>query len=213
MTNENLYKAIGGINEKYIEEAKQVKRVKQTVWLKWGALAACLCIIACLSIKTGLNSKINNGVENAFTNLGDEDNVEDFTTANTSNTSEKDVNLGITLSVKDVTPSGLTLVVAQSGGEPTGYLQTGEPYCLFALVGETWKAVEELPLPEGVDGYGWNSLAYNIPMESSTEFEIDWSWIYGELPAGKYRLKKEFVDFRKTADYITVTYTVEFTIE
>lgn len=210
MTNEILYEAVGDINDKYIEEAKQVKRVKQTVWLKWGALAACLCIIAGLSIKTGLNSKINNGVENAFTNFGDEDNVEDFTTANTS---EKDVNLGITLSVKDVTPSGLTLVVTQSGGEPTGFLHTGEPYRLAALVGETWQAVEELPLPEGVDGYGWNSLAYNIPLESSTEFEIDWSWIYGELPAGRYRLEKGFMDVRKSGDYDTMSYTVEFTIE
>lgn len=210
MTNEILYEAVGDINDKYIEEAKQVKRVKQTVWLKWGALAACLCIIAGLSIKTGLNSKINNGVENAFTNFGDEDNVEDFTTANTS---EKDVNLGIILSVKNVTPSGLTLVVTQSGGEPTGFLHTGEPYRLAALVGETWQAVEELPLPEGVDGYGWNSLAYNIPLESSTEFEIDWSWIYGELPAGRYRLEKGFMDVRKSGDYDTMSYTVEFTIE
>jgi len=210
MTNEILYEAVGDINDKYIEEAKQVKRVKQTVWLKWGALAACLCIIAGLSIKTGLNSKINNGVENAFTNFGDEDNVEDFTTANTS---EKDVNLGITLSVKDVTPSGLTLVVTQSGGEPTGFLRTGEPYHLVALVGETWQVVEELPLPEGVDGYGWNSLAYNIPLESTTEFEIDWGWIYGELPAGRYRLEKGFMDVRKSGDYDTMSYTVEFTIE
>jgi len=212
MTNENLYKAIGGINEKYIEEAKQVKKVKQPVWLKWGALAACLCIVAGLSIKPGLslNSKINSGDESAFTNLGDEDSVKDFTTANTS---EKIANLGITLSVKNVTPSGLTLVVAQSGGEPTGALQTGEAYCLFALVGETWQAVEELPLPEGVDGYGWNSLAYNIPLESTTEFEIDWGWIYGELPAGRYRLEKGFMDVRKSGDYDTMSYTVEFTIE
>ncbi len=122
-------------------------------------------------------------------------------------------NWGVTLSVKDVTDKGLTLVAAQSGGEPSGYLQTGEPYRLAVLLDGTWKAVEELPLPEGVDGRGFNSIAYNIPKEESTEFEINWEWIYGELPGGTYRLMKEFMDFRGTANYNTFEYWVEFELE
>ena len=120
---------------------------------------------------------------------------------------------GITLSVENVTSTGLTLVVTQSGGEPTGNLQTGEAYRLAVLEGATWEVVEELPLPEGVDGRGWNAIAYHIPTEDSTEFEINWEWIYGELPSGKYRLIKNFTDFRKTADYDDFEYWTEFIVE
>ena len=122
-------------------------------------------------------------------------------------------NWGLTLSVKNVSATGLTLVVNQSGGEPTGTLQTGDPYRLITLVDGDWKTVEELPLPEGVDGRAWNSIAYLLPIEDTREFEINWEWIFGELPAGTYRLTKEFMDFRGTANYDTFEYWVEFEIQ
>ena len=122
-------------------------------------------------------------------------------------------NWGLSLSVKDITSTGLTLVVTQSGGEPTGELQTGDPYRLIALVDETWKNVEELPLPEGVDARAWNSIAYLIPKEDVREFEINWNWMFGELPPGTYRLIKEFMDFRETSNYDTFEYWVEFEIQ
>ena len=50
-------------------------------------------------------------------------------------------------------------------------------------------------------------------MDGSTEFEIDWKWLYGELPSGKYRLVKEFMHLRKAGDYDTADFIVEFTIE
>ena len=45
MTNEKLYEVIDGISEKHIKEAKQVKNIKNPVWLKWVAAAACLCLV------------------------------------------------------------------------------------------------------------------------------------------------------------------------
>jgi hypothetical protein len=45
MTNEKLYEAICDINDNKILEAKKVKKVKQTIWFKWGAVAACLCLV------------------------------------------------------------------------------------------------------------------------------------------------------------------------
>ncbi|MBQ3028731.1 MAG: hypothetical protein IJD26_06590, partial [Lachnospiraceae bacterium] len=45
---------------------------------------------------------------------------------------------GLTLSVKDVTPSGCTLVCTQSGGSPTGELQTGTDYNLIVLRDGVW---------------------------------------------------------------------------
>ncbi|MBE5930864.1 MAG: hypothetical protein E7268_07425 [Lachnospiraceae bacterium] len=114
---------------------------------------------------------------------------------------------GLTLSVKDVTPTGLTLVCTQEGGNPTGDLQCGEDYRLIALEDGVWKDV-----PTVLGNFIWDSLAYPIPKRQDRAFEISWEWLYGELPAGYYRLVKEFMDFRGTADFDTAKYWVEFEI-
>lgn len=45
MTNEKLYEAIGDISDNKIKEAKQIRKTKQPIWLKWGAMVACLCLV------------------------------------------------------------------------------------------------------------------------------------------------------------------------
>ena len=117
-------------------------------------------------------------------------------------------NWGITLSVENVTSSGLTLICTQSGGEPTGELDTGSDYHLLVLENDTWKDV-----PTVIEEYGWTSEAYIIPMGGSREFEINWEWLYGKLPAGNYRIVKGFMDFRETGDYDIKTYFAEFEIK
>lgn len=116
-------------------------------------------------------------------------------------------NWGLNLSVENVTESGLTLVCTQSGGEPTGELQTGSDYKLIVLK-EVW---EEVPVI--IEEYGWNEEAYMINKADVTELEIEWKWLYGKLPAGRYRLIKDFMDFRKSGDYDTFSYWAEFEIK
>ena len=117
-------------------------------------------------------------------------------------------NWGLSLSVEDVTESGLTLVCTQSGGEPTGELQTGGDYKLIVLKDGTWQDV-----PTIIEDYGWTAEAYMIPKDNSTEFDINWEWLYGKLPAGTYRLTKGFMDFRGSGDYDTFAYWTEFEIK
>ncbi len=50
MTNENILDAIGGINEKAVQEAKAYKCPKSKRWFRWGAMAACLCLAAGIAI-------------------------------------------------------------------------------------------------------------------------------------------------------------------
>jgi len=50
MTNEMLYEVIGNISDKHIKEAKQIGKTKQPLWCKWGALVACVCLVAGLAI-------------------------------------------------------------------------------------------------------------------------------------------------------------------
>jgi len=77
MTNEKLYEAIGDISDKKIKEAKQVRKAKQPIWLKWGAMAACLCLVVVSIICIGIinNNKpytaiLSNGNQITF-NKGD----------------------------------------------------------------------------------------------------------------------------------------------
>jgi hypothetical protein len=46
MTNEKLYEVLGDINEKHIGEAhRTTAKSKKHAWVKWGAIAACLCLV------------------------------------------------------------------------------------------------------------------------------------------------------------------------
>jgi hypothetical protein len=46
MTNETLYEVLGDISEKHIGEAHRTTwKARKPAWVKWGALAACLCLV------------------------------------------------------------------------------------------------------------------------------------------------------------------------
>ena len=51
-----------------------------------------------------------------------------------------------------------------------------------------------------------------IPMNEVCEWEVNWEWLYGQIPAGKYRIGKEIMDFRGTGDFDKTVYYVEFNI-
>ena len=116
---------------------------------------------------------------------------------------------GISLSAKYVTPSGLTIVCTQSGGNPTGELHTGSYYSLEQLQGNDWVTVEMLPHDFDI---AWTDEAWIIPMESSVEWPVKWDWLYGELSPGTYRIGKEIDDFRGTGDFDTHFCYAEFDI-
>lgn len=126
---------------------------------------------------------------------------------------EEAPNWGITLSVKNISSTGLTLIVNQSGGALSGDLLTGELYRLAVLSGDNWILVEELPLLEEAATRGWNSIAHVITADESREFDINWEWIFGELPAGTYRLMKEISGFIESENYGTFEYWVDFTVK
>lgn len=118
-------------------------------------------------------------------------------------------NWGITLNAVEVIPTGMILECRQSGGEPTGELQTGSWYIVERWTQETgWTEAEYV-----IDGnIGWTEEAWMIPSGTLTEWEVDWEWLYGALPTGKYRIGKEIMDFRGTGDYDTSIYFAEFEI-
>ena len=114
---------------------------------------------------------------------------------------------GIELRAENVTPTGATIKCTQSGGEPTGELQTGGWYIL-----ETWTQEQgwiEAPCFAEV---GWTQEAWMISMNDTCEWEVNWEWLYGTLSEGKYRIGKDITDFRGTGDYDNAIYYAEFEI-
>lgn len=117
---------------------------------------------------------------------------------------------GINLSADNITPTGLTLICNQSGGQPTGDLDTGSPYWLETKTDDQWVTVETLNLKYEI---AWTTEAWIIHKNGSTEWNVNWEWLYGELPAGSYRIGKGIMDFRATGDYDTNVYYAYFEIE
>lgn len=115
---------------------------------------------------------------------------------------------GLTLSVKDVTETGATLVFEQFGGMPTGELQTGSAFALEKNVDDEWVALE----PNAED-LVWTAIAYMIRKNDRTEMPVTWEFIYGPLEKGYYRLNKEVTDFRVAGDFDKQLYHAYFTIE
>ncbi len=100
---------------------------------------------------------------------------------------------GITLTVENITSTSATIKCIQSGGEPTGELHTGSWFILENWTQENgWKEV-----PHVVEGdIAWTEEAWMIAQGDVCEWEIDWEYLYGTIPEGKYRIGKEIVDFR-----------------
>ena len=117
---------------------------------------------------------------------------------------------GITLSADNVTPKGLTIICFHSGGENVAQLQTGSYYVLQKLENENWVDVEYLPQEHPV---GWTMEAWMIEKENTTFWEVDWEWLYGELPAGEYRIGKVITNFRATGDYDEEMLYADFVIQ
>ena len=101
---------------------------------------------------------------------------------------------GITMTAEKVTPASLKLVIAHSGKAPAGELGTGSLYWVEVRNGDVWNRLPEVLEEDGVERV-WNSIAYLIPANDSFEDQVNFGWLYGELPAGQYRIGKEiFLD-------------------
>ena len=117
---------------------------------------------------------------------------------------------GVSLAADNITSTSVTIKCTQTGGKPTGELQTGSWYIL-----ETWTKEDGWKqMPYMIDGeIGWNDEAWIIPVNDTCEWEVNWEWLYGAVPSGKYRIGKSIMDFRSTGDYDTVIYYAEFEIK
>ena len=120
--------------------------------------------------------------------------------------SKEEVDWGISLSTQEETSTGIVILCTLEGGNSTGELQTGGWYILETLQDGVWK---EAPCFAEV---AWTQEAWVISPDSTAEWEVDWEWLYGELPTGIYRIGKRFMDFRDTGNYDSKMFYAEFAI-
>ena len=122
---------------------------------------------------------------------------------------DADANWGLTLTATKVTRSNITLTIAQSGSDVDGELQTGAFFSLEAYDG-SWIPATSLHPDEEI---AWNAIAYLIPNDGELETVEDWSFLYGPLKSGWYRLGKEVTYFRSPDDSDTALFYVYFEVK
>ncbi len=114
---------------------------------------------------------------------------------------------GVTMKVKEgsVTPRGLRVIFDNKSDSECTY---GEYYCLEKKTTGNWYQI-----PVVIDGnYGFDDIGYPLAPSDNSQLAVDWEWLYGSLDPGDYRIVKDILDFRGTADYDKYYLAAEFTI-
>lgn len=114
---------------------------------------------------------------------------------------------GITLTAKDVTPTGMTLELLWDGTETTGSLEFGAAYTLERYQNGKWEAMPFLR-----DDIAFIAISYELRENEPFTLTKNWEELYGVLEGGKYRLCTDIMDFRKPGDYDRKQYYAYFTI-
>ncbi|MGN0637048.1 MAG: immunoglobulin-like domain-containing protein [Huintestinicola sp.] len=119
---------------------------------------------------------------------------------------ERECDFGLSLSAENVTPTGLTLVYTHSGEPPAAELGAGPSYYIEHRTENGWELCETV-----IDDYGWCLVADLISPDKETRNDINWEWLYGELPEGNYRISKTVIP--DTDYWNACTFRAEFEVE
>lgn len=114
---------------------------------------------------------------------------------------------GILPTATDVSSTGLTLNCVQSFGTAKGELTTEQLYWLERWNGTVWELV-----PTVIEDYAWTMEGWVIPKNETTSWKVNWEWLYGELPAGTYRIGKSISDFERPGVSESQKYYADFEV-
>lgn len=106
-----------------------------------------------------------------------------------------------------ITPEGLTLEFISTADRELIY---GSFYALELSLDGRWYRLPYVYKGEGA--IGWDDIAYIVPAQGSSQWSTDWSWLYGSLAEGSYRIIKDVYDNNGDGDSKTYYLAAEFTI-
>ncbi len=119
----------------------------------------------------------------------------------------EDDTIAVSMSVSNVTPSGLTVHFRQYDKRDTEELTYGEGYQLEKFNGIDWDEV-----PPIIDNGAFNDIGYILPSEGEADIETDWEWLYGRISPGRYRITKTIADVRRVGNNPLYFLKAEFLI-
>ena len=89
----------------------------------------------------------------------------------------------VTMTVSGVTPSGAVVTIQDCNSEPFVY---GEWYVIEQEKDGLWYEVKTK-----LNDYGFNEIGWLVDDNGQLTMDVDWEWLYGELPTGHYRILKQ----------------------
>ena len=89
----------------------------------------------------------------------------------------------VTMTLSHVTPAGATVVIQDDNREPFVY---GEWFAIEREKDGVWYEVRTK-----ISNYGFNEIGWLTDDRGGLTMTVDWEWLYGELPAGHYRILKQ----------------------
>lgn len=86
-------------------------------------------------------------------------------------------------------------------------LQYGEWFDIQRRVNGEWYSLSYI-----IDGVAFHQVAYRLPKGETSVNNVNWNWMYGELPAGEYRIVTDVIDYRAPGDFDKYYLAEEFEI-
>ena len=122
---------------------------------------------------------------------------------------------GLTFTTKDVTSTGMTLVIEQAGGQQVGELEISG-FSLFSMDDNHAVSADQEKRQAFRD-----ATKTVITQNGATEIQLDWTEVYGELPAGEYFMMPNVEDIYDESQIHplivkyknTQSYRITFTIQ
>lgn len=114
---------------------------------------------------------------------------------------------GVTMTVKEGTASSIGLTIAFENTSDKQYTY-GDPFLLEKKRKGSW---HQVPIILD-DNYGFNDIGYDLASSDTSEWIVDWKWLYGDLETGEYRIVKDVLEVREPGDYDTYHLAAEFII-
>ncbi len=103
---------------------------------------------------------------------------------------------GVTMEATDVTDTGLKLTITRSDSLSEWEIVTGSAFGLTVLQNGTY---EPYYRSDGLMiDVSWTMEAYMVTAREPLVMEVDWAWLYDELPPGTYRFGKSFTASKST---------------
>jgi len=115
---------------------------------------------------------------------------------------------GVTMNVVEDSASSTGLKVLFENNSEKNCIY-GSYYLLEMKISDKWYEV-----PVVFEGnYAFDSIGFPLDQSQSSEWSVEWEWLYGVLDAGDYRIVKDISDFRGTGDFDTYYLAAEFSVE